>query len=104
MGKQVKNNLNLKDAYKIMILLEKNNGIDILFYRCKETVENYNNLSNINSIEKINQNFDYIIDEDGQKILDVYKDMLSKIMLIIQLSKEEDKSMYIIISLNRKNI
>ena len=73
--KQIKNNLNQKDdLYKIMIPLEKNNEIDILFYNYKETDKN-NNLSNDNLIEKINQNFDYIIDEDGQKILDVYKDM-----------------------------
>ena len=91
--KQIKNNLNQKDdLYKIMIPLEKNNEIDILFYNYKETDKN-NNLSNDNLIEKINQNFDYIIDEDGQKILDVYKDMESKIMQIIQLSKEGEINM-----------
>ena len=75
-------NLNKKQIYKIMCPLEKNNEIDILFYN--------NNLPHINSIEKINQNFDYIIDEDGQKIVDVYKDMESKILQIIQLSKDDN--------------
>ena len=40
-------------------------------------------------IYKINQNFDYIIDEYGQKILDVYKDMESKISQIIPLAKND---------------
>ena len=90
--KQIKNNLNPKDIYKIIIPLEKNNEIDILFYKYGETDEN-NNISNDNSIVKINQNFDYIIDDDGQKILDVYKDMESKIMQIIHISKEEEVNM-----------
>jgi len=80
--KSNENTLNKKHIYKIMCPLEKNNEIDILFYN--------NNLPNINSIEKINQNFDYIIDEDGQKIVDVYKDMESKILQIIQLSKDDN--------------
>ena len=64
------------NIYKIIYPLEKDNEIDILFYNIND-----------NSIQKINQNFDYIIDEDGQKILDVYKDMESKISQIIPLSK-----------------
>lgn len=83
-----------KDTYKIMYPLEKNNEIDILFYDS----DNYNNnncsennsTSNVNQIEKINQNFDYIIDDDGQKILDVYKDMESKIMQIIKLAQNDN--------------
>ena len=69
-------NVKAKNIYKIFCPLEKENEIDILFYDIND-----------NSIEKLNQNFDYIIDEDGQKILDVYKDMESKISQIIQLSK-----------------
>jgi len=69
-------NVKAKNIYKIFCLLEKENEIDILFYDIND-----------NSIEKLSQNFDYIIDEDGQKILDVYKDMESKISQIIQLSK-----------------
>ena len=61
-----------------MCPLEKENEINILFYN-----------TNDNSICKINQNFDYIIDEDGQKILDVYKDMESKISQIIPLAKND---------------
>ena len=69
-------NVKAKNIYKIFCLLEKENEIDILFYDIND-----------NTIEKLSQNFDYIIDEDGQKILDVYKDMESKISQIIQLSK-----------------
>ena len=69
-------NVKAKNIYKIFCPLEKENEIDILFYDIND-----------NSIEKLSQNFDYIIDEDGQKILDVYKDMESKISQIIQLSK-----------------
>ena len=69
-------NVKAKNIYKIFCLLEKENEIDILFYDIND-----------NSIEKLSQNFDYIIDEDGQKILDVYKDMESKISQIIPLSK-----------------
>jgi len=69
-------NVKAKNIYKIFCPLEKENEIDILFYDIND-----------NSIEKLNQNFDYIIDEDGQKILDVYKDMESKISQIIPLSK-----------------
>ena len=69
-------NVKAKNIYKIFCPLEKENEIDILYYDIND-----------NSIEKLNQNFDYIIDEDGQKILDVYKDMESKISQIIPLSK-----------------
>ena len=69
-------NVKAKNIYKIFCPLEKENEIDILFYDIND-----------NSIEKLSQNFDYIIDEDGQKILDVYKDMESKISQIIPLSK-----------------
>ena len=69
-------NVKAKNIYKIFCLLEKENEIDILFYDIND-----------NSIGKLNQNFDYIIDEDGQKILDIYKDMESKISQIIPLSK-----------------
>ena len=69
-------NVKAKNIYKIFCLLEKENEIDILFYDIND-----------NSIEKLSQNFDYIIDEDGQKILDIYKDMESKISQIIPLSK-----------------
>ena len=90
---QIKNNLNNESIYKIMYPLENNNEIDILFYNYndkEEKTKNNNNLSNTNLIQKLNQNFDYIIDEDGQKIVDVYKDMESKILQIIQLSKEDN--------------
>ena len=69
-------NVKAKNIHKIFCPLEKENEIDILFYDIND-----------NSIEKLSQNFDYIIDEDGQKILDVYKDMESKISQIIPLSK-----------------
>ena len=69
-------NVKAKNIYKIFCPLEKENEIDILYYDIND-----------NSIEKLSQNFDYIIDEDGQKILDVYKDMESKISQIIPLSK-----------------
>ena len=69
-------NVKAKNIYKIMCPIEKENEIDILFYDIND-----------NSIGKLNQNFDYIIDEDGQKILDIYKDMESKISQIIPLSK-----------------
>jgi hypothetical protein len=72
-------NVKAKNIYKIFCLLEKENEIDILFYDIND-----------NSIEKLSQNFDYIIDEDGQKILDVYKDMESKISQIIPLSKYDN--------------
>ena len=71
-------NINNEIIYKIMCPLEKENEIDILFYDIND-----------NSINKINQNFDYIIDEYGQKILDVYKDMESKISQIIPLAKND---------------
>ena len=71
-------NINNENIYKIMCPLEKENEIDILFYDIND-----------NSINKINQNFDYIIDEYGQKILDVYKDMESKISQIIPLAKND---------------
>ena len=80
---QLKNKSNKKDAYNIIYPLEKNNEIEILFYNHKDNEEEPSK----DNIEKINQNFDYIIDEDGQKILDVYKDMESKIIQIINLSK-----------------
>ena len=83
-----------KGTYKIMYPLEKNNEIDILFYDSDNYNNNYfsenNSSSKVNQIEKINQNFDYIIDDDGQKILDVYKDMESKIMQIIQLAQNDN--------------
>ena len=69
-------NVKAESLYKILAPLEKENEIDILFYDIND-----------NTFDKINQNFDYIIDEDGQKILDVYKDMESKIFQIIPLSK-----------------
>ena len=72
-------NVKAKNIYKIFCPLEKENEIDILFYDIND-----------NSIEKLSQNFDYIIDEDGQKILDVYKDMESKISQIIPLSKYDN--------------
>lgn len=79
-------------SYKIIYPLEKNNEIEILFY---DYINEGNDCATSdNSLPKINQNFDYIIDEDGQKILDVYKDMESKIMQIIQLSKEENTDNY----------
>mgnify|MGYP002626629369 CR=1 FL=1 len=71
-------NINNENIYKIICPIEKENEIDILFYDIND-----------NSINKINQNFDYIIDEYGQKILDVYKDMESKISQIISLSKND---------------
>ena len=71
-------NINNENIYKIICPIEKENEIDILFYDIND-----------NSINKINQNFDYIIDEYGQKILDVYKDMESKISQIIPLSKND---------------
>ena len=71
-------NVKAKNIYKIFCPLEKENEIDILFYDIND-----------NSINKINQNFDYIIDEYGQKILDVYKDMESKISQIIPLAKND---------------
>ena len=71
-------NINNENIYKIMCPLEKENEIDILFYDIND-----------NNIIKINQNFDYIIDEYGQKILDVYKDMESKISQIIPLAKND---------------
>ena len=71
-------NINNENIYKIMCPIEKENEIDILFYDIND-----------NSINKINQNFDYIIDEYGQKILDVYKDMESKISQIIPLAKND---------------
>ena len=71
-------NINNENIYKIICPIEKENEIDILFYDIND-----------NSINKINQNFDYIIDEYGQKILDVYKDMESKISQIIPLAKND---------------
>ena len=76
-----------ENSYKIIYPLEKNNEIEILFY---DSINEDSDSISCNSLQKINQNFDYIIDEDGQKILDVYKDMESKIMQIIQLSKEDN--------------
>ena len=70
---QIKNISNSENLYKIFVPLEKSNEIDILLYNI-----NYIDNNDISSIDKINQNFDYIIDEDGQKILDVYKDMTIK--------------------------
>ena len=88
---QIKNISNSENLYKIFVPLEKNNEIDILLYNI-----NYIDNNDISSIDKINQNFDYIIDEDGQKILDVYKDMESKISQIVPLSNcisNSEKSM-----------
>ena len=79
---QIKNISNSENIYKIFVPLEKDNEIDILLY-----TDNYNDNNESCSIDKINQNFDYIIDEDGQKILDVYKDMESKIFQIGILAK-----------------
>ena len=76
-----------ENSYKIIYPLEKNNEIEILFYYY---INEDSDSTSCNSLQKINQNFDYIIDEDGQKILDVYKEMESKIMQIIQLSKEDN--------------
>ena len=76
--KKIIKNINNKNIYKIISPLEKENEIDILFYDIND-----------NSINKINQNFDYIIDEYGQKMLDVYKDMESKILQIISLAKND---------------
>ena len=83
--KELKNNIKINNTYKIIYPLEKNNEIDILFYQLNEKEED-----TIKYKEKINQNFDYIIDENGQQILDVYKDMESKILQIIHLSKEDE--------------
>ena len=84
---QIKNISNSENLYKIFVPLEKNNEIDILLYNI-----NYIDNNDISSIDKINQNFDYIIDEDGQKILDVYKDMESKISQIVPLSNSISNS------------
>lgn len=81
-----------ENSYKIIYPLEKNNEIEIVFYDYIN--EDKEATTSSNSLQKINQNFDYIIDEDGQKILNVYKDMESKIMQIIQLSKEDNKDNY----------
>ena len=73
----IKNSKN-EDIYKIMYPLEKDNEIDILFYDIND-----------NSFEKINQNFDYIMNENCQKLLNVSKDMESKISQIISLTKND---------------
>ena len=86
--KCIKNNSNENNLYTIMYPLEKNDEIVILFYKYNN--EDVNNTLKLDSLSKINQNFDYIIDEDGQKIVDVYKDMESKINQIIHLSKNDD--------------
>ena len=88
-----KNIPNEKDTYKIMYPLEKNNEIDIIFYTLDNDNINIDDKNGTeNTFEKINQNFDYIIDEEGQKIVDVYKDMESKILQIIQLSKNDNNN------------
>ena len=73
---QIVKNINNEDIYKIMYPLEKDNEIDILFYDLND-----------NSIEKINQNFEYIIDENNDKLSDLYKETESKISQIIPLER-----------------
>ena len=75
---QIIKNSKSEYIYKILYPLEKDNEIDILFY---DTIDN--------SFEKINQNFDYIMDENCQKLLNVSKDMESKISQIISLTKND---------------
>ena len=87
-------NLDSDNIYKIIYSLEKDNEIDVLFYE----IINENNKLQINYIQKINQNFDYIIDEESDKIVDVYKDMESKITHIINLSNENNDNNYIILA------
>jgi hypothetical protein len=93
-----KNIPNEKNTYKIMYPLEKNNEIEILFY----TIDNDGNTGSIiinntkDTLEKINQNFDYIVDEEGQKIIDVYKDLESKILQLIHLSKNDNNYMVMV--------
>ena len=73
---QIVKNINNEDIYKIMYPLEKDNEIDILFYDLND-----------NGIEKINQNFEYIIDENNDKLSDLYKETESKISQIIPLER-----------------
>ena len=73
---QIVKNINNEDIYKIMYPLEKDDEIDILFYDLND-----------NSIEKINQNFEYIIDENNDKLSDLYKETESKISQIIPLER-----------------
>ena len=73
---QIVKNINNEDIYKIMYPLEKDNEIDILFYDLND-----------NSIEKINQNFEYVIDENNDKLSDLYKQTESKISQIIPLER-----------------
>ena len=73
---QIVKNINNEDIYKIMYPLEKDNEIDILFYDLND-----------NSIEKINQNFEYVIDENNDKLSDLYKETESKISQIIPLER-----------------
>ena len=73
---QIVKNINNEDIYKIMYPLEKDDEIDILFYDLND-----------NSIEKINQNFEYIIDENNDKLSDLYKQTESKISQIIPLER-----------------
>ena len=72
---QIIKNANNEDIYKILYPLEKDNEVDILFYDLND-----------NSIEKINQTFDYIIDENNDKLSDIYKETESKISQIIPLN------------------
>ena len=71
-------NINNEDIYKIIYPLEKDNEVDILFYDIND-----------NNIEKMNQNFDYLMDENSQKISVIYKEMESKIGQIISLPKND---------------
>ena len=73
---QIVKNINNEDIYKIMYPLEKDDEIDILFYDLND-----------NSIEKINQNFEYVIDENNDKLSDLYKQTESKISQIIPLER-----------------
>ena len=73
---QIVKNINNEDIYKIMYPLEKDDEIDILFYDLND-----------NSIEKINQNFEYVIDENNDKLSDLYKETESKISQIIPLER-----------------
>ena len=73
---QIVKNINNEEIYKIMYPLEKDNEIDILFYDLND-----------NGIEKINQNFEYIIDENNDKLSDLYKETESKISQIIPLER-----------------
>ena len=87
---QIIKNSKDENIYKIIYPLEKENEIDILLFDSSDI----NN--NSNDIIRINQNFDYINDENGQKIVDVYKDMESKITQIIHLEKKNDNNNSII--------